>query len=140
MSDYPSPLKSIRQNCLDCCLGQATEIRLCEATSCPSSPLRFGKKVAGLNVLKTIKEHCIHCGGHEEAPRHCKIKDCKLYPFREGHNPNRKGIGNYNAKPPVLGQESRTHEPIQEQTRSLSSHCTCETPCAICTCSDRGDA
>jgi len=49
-----TPLKAIRAKCLDCCCGQANEVRLC-----PSS-------------------------------------DCTLWPYRLGHNPARKGLGNKN--------------------------------------------
>lgn len=45
-------LQSIKAKCLDCCLGNPMDVKLCPA------------------------------------------RDCPLYPFREGHNPNRKGIGN----------------------------------------------
>lgn len=34
--------KVIRARCLDCCCGQAAEVRRCEVTSCPSWPYRFG--------------------------------------------------------------------------------------------------
>ena len=43
-----SPLKAIRQHCLDCCCNSAYEVK------------------------------------------NCTIRDCELYPFRMGHNPNRK--------------------------------------------------
>ena len=46
-----TPMKAIRAKCLDCCCGQAYEVKLC-----PS-------------------------------------EDCPLWPYRFGHNPNRKGIG-----------------------------------------------
>ena len=46
-----SPLKAIRQKCLECCCQQSAEVRL------------------------------------------CPCEDCALYPYRMGHNPNRKGIG-----------------------------------------------
>ena len=45
-----SPLKAIRQHCLDCCCGSAYEVK------------------------------------------NCVIHDCELYPFRMGHNPNRKSL------------------------------------------------
>jgi len=37
-----SPLKAIRQNCLDC-NGTANEVKLCPCTGCPLYPFRFGK-------------------------------------------------------------------------------------------------
>ena len=37
-----SPLKSIRQKCLDC-NGTANEVKLCPCTDCALWPFRFGK-------------------------------------------------------------------------------------------------
>jgi hypothetical protein len=37
-----SPLKAIRQNCLEC-NGTANEVKLCPCTSCHLWPFRFGK-------------------------------------------------------------------------------------------------
>lgn len=38
--DKMSPLQAIRRKCTDCCAGQVSEIRLCEAVSCPLWPFR----------------------------------------------------------------------------------------------------
>lgn len=38
-----SPAKAIRAKCLDCCCGQANEVKLCPAIHCPLYPFRFGK-------------------------------------------------------------------------------------------------
>ena len=38
-----SPLKAIRQKCLDCSGGSPTEARRCEAVSCPLWPFRAGR-------------------------------------------------------------------------------------------------
>ena len=38
-----SPLKAIRQNCIECCGGNKHEVSLCPATGCPLHPFRFGK-------------------------------------------------------------------------------------------------
>lgn len=38
-----TPIKAIRQNCLDCCAGSAHEVRLCPILNCPLYPYRFGK-------------------------------------------------------------------------------------------------
>lgn len=48
---YTSPLKSIRQKCLDCMCGSAKEVKLCtcdgiQSTSCALFPCRFGKRPA----------------------------------------------------------------------------------------------
>lgn len=36
-------LKAIRAKCLDCCCGQAAEVRLCFLPNCSLYPYRFGK-------------------------------------------------------------------------------------------------
>jgi hypothetical protein len=38
-----SPLEAIRLKCLDCCCYQPSEVRLCEAVTCPLWPFRGGK-------------------------------------------------------------------------------------------------
>jgi|GEM_PF-1013202 hypothetical protein len=38
-----SPLKSIRQKCLDCCCSQHAEVRRCMAEECPLHPYRMGR-------------------------------------------------------------------------------------------------
>lgn len=38
-----TPLKAIRAKCLDCCCGQANEVKLCPAVDCELHPYRFGK-------------------------------------------------------------------------------------------------
>lgn len=38
-----SPLKAIRAKCLDCCCGQASEVKNCQIKRCPLWEYRFGK-------------------------------------------------------------------------------------------------
>lgn len=38
-----SPIKAIREKCLDCCGGNSNEVRLCPAEDCPLWHFRFGK-------------------------------------------------------------------------------------------------
>lgn len=38
-----SPLKAIREKCLDCMCGDANEVRLCWGKDCSLYPFRFGK-------------------------------------------------------------------------------------------------
>ena len=38
-----SPIKAIRAKCLDCCCGQANEVKLCTCKDCPLYAFRFGK-------------------------------------------------------------------------------------------------
>lgn len=38
-----TPLQAIRAKCLDCCCGQAKEVRFCVCPDCSLFPFRFGK-------------------------------------------------------------------------------------------------
>lgn len=38
-----SPMKAIREKCLDCCSGQPSEVRLCESVKCALWPFRSGQ-------------------------------------------------------------------------------------------------
>jgi hypothetical protein len=38
-----SPLRQIRNLCMDCCGGSVKSVRFCHATECPLWHLRFGK-------------------------------------------------------------------------------------------------
>lgn len=43
MSEITNPVKAIRAKCLDCCCGQANEVKLRPCTDCPLYPFRLGK-------------------------------------------------------------------------------------------------
>ncbi|MDD2656852.1 MAG: hypothetical protein PHQ18_04810 [Patescibacteria group bacterium] len=43
MEKTKSPLKSIREKCLDCMGGQPKEVRVCESIDCALYPYKFGK-------------------------------------------------------------------------------------------------
>lgn len=38
-----TPIKAIRQKCLDCSNGSAKEVKQCPASGCPLQPFRLGK-------------------------------------------------------------------------------------------------
>lgn len=38
-----TPIKAIREKCLDCCCGSANEVKLCTVERCALYPYRFGK-------------------------------------------------------------------------------------------------
>ena len=42
MSKKTSPLRQIREHCLDCCGASTKEVRFCALTDCPIWPFRFG--------------------------------------------------------------------------------------------------
>lgn len=45
-----------------------------------------------LSPLKSIRKHCLACmGGSTNEVTLCTDLECWLYPFREGHDPRRKG-------------------------------------------------
>ena len=43
----PSPIKAIRQKCLDCSGGKASEVKLCPLKNCPLHPFRSGRNPYG---------------------------------------------------------------------------------------------
>ncbi len=44
-----------------------------------------------LTPLRAIKKHCLECSGYEKKQvRECVIRDCVLFSYRQGNNPNRK--------------------------------------------------
>ena len=98
-----TPLKAIRLKCLDCCLDQAHEVRLCPTRECPVDPYRFGRRPRArtgylMSTLKAIRARCLDCsGGSTKDARDCTFTGCSLRPYRMGRNPNRAGIG---GKPP----------------------------------------
>lgn len=109
---YPSPLKAVRLHCLDCCLGQSQEVRLCGAVNCNTHPIRMGKRVEGIRPLSAIKAHCKECSGDEKASA-CDVAECALHPFRLGKNPNRAGLG---GNPANLVRKPPTQTPLREQS------------------------
>ena len=47
-----TPLKAIREKCLDCCCYQKNEVKLCTETTCALYPFRMGK-----NPYRTKREY-----------------------------------------------------------------------------------
>ena len=77
--------------------NQPNEVMLCPSVDCEFYPIRKGKSFIGVKILKRIKSYCLNCGeGTSQDAKKCELKDCLLYPFRLGRNPNRKGLGNPN--------------------------------------------
>ena len=92
----PSPLRSIRLKCLDCCLGSAPEVSLCPAgIYCTLHPYRKGRPegMTEIRPLRIIREYCLQCGeeNSRSSVESCPVKNCPLYPYRLGKHPGRKG-------------------------------------------------
>ena len=47
-----------------------------------------------ITPLRAIRARCLECsGGSASEVRECPVLGCPLYPYRDGHNPARRGIG-----------------------------------------------
>lgn len=67
--------------------------------------------------IRAIRAKCLDCTcGSPQEVRLCPTPDCPLYPYRMGHNPNRKGLGG--KLPPNMGKNADTSEEIEEATES----------------------
>lgn len=52
-----------------------------------------------LSPLKAIRAKCLDCCADQPGEvRLCPSENCPLWPYRMGHNPNRKGIGGFKEK------------------------------------------
>lgn len=98
------PLRAVRRKCLNCCCGQALEVKLCPVTVCPLWPYRLGEYPAdhqgAKSVLRPIHLKCLDCGpetckredGKVKADwQVCRFRTCPLWPYRFGKNPVLKG-------------------------------------------------
>ncbi len=70
-----------------------------------------------LTPMKAVRVKCLDCScGSFTEVEHCPVECCPLYPYRFGKNPNRTGIGNRSAKPPVANSV-----PTQHGTKTANS-------------------
>jgi hypothetical protein len=59
-----------------------------------------------LSPLKSIRQKCLECTCSQPAEvRLCPCEDCPLYPYRMGHNPNRKGVGGFKSEDEPIATE-----------------------------------
>lgn len=70
-----------------------------------------------LTPVRAIRAKCLDCMcGQAVEVRACPCTDCSLYPYRMGHNPNRKGKGgnqgHFGGKTPTQAVE--TDEEVEE--------------------------
>ena len=76
--------------------GNKSEINKCTSVKCP-----FNKKnpISYKSSLRKIKSYCFDCSDNNfSSVRNCDFATCLLYPYRQGKNPSRKGVGG-NPKP-----------------------------------------
>jgi hypothetical protein len=135
-----TPLRAVRQECLDCCGGSANEVRLCVSKSCPSWPFRFGRRPTaelkaevadvllhpaergitgkefhenGGTALHAIKLKCLDCSGYNRAEvKVCTFRSCALHPFRFG-----KATRNYSDE--VRAKKAELARALAAKRRSL---------------------
>jgi hypothetical protein len=112
----PSPLKAIRQHCLEC-VRTSAEVAACPSNRCPlwlnrhghrpraqeaqavaDVPLRPEERAVraaeflaqGGTGLQAIRRYCLDCSGASPAEvKACRRRNCPLWPYRLGRNPNR---------------------------------------------------
>lgn len=98
-----TPLRAIRQRCMDCAGHAYSAVRDCDRTQCELWPYRMGHRPtepAKLTALKSIRRYCVDncCCGSEKETRLCPQgpsgpgTTCSLYLYRFGHNPKLRGI------------------------------------------------
>ena len=103
-----TPSKAIKLEC-KCCMGSRKSFK------CDSQICKLNNK--SLSHLKRIKAHCLDCveirGEIKDCTGKLLFEDrlCYLHPYRLGHNPKRKGIGNRLGNPKFL-QKTRTHDMV----------------------------
>lgn len=72
--------------------------------------------------LKAIRAKCLDCVCFQPSEvRKCPAKECPLWPFRMGRNPNRAGIGGGKV-PAGNQQETVAAEPPQEAAHAPKTH------------------
>ena len=91
-----TPMKAIRERCLDCSGGSVKEVRECPIDNCPLHPYRFGHRPtekATLTPMKAIRKHCLSCcNGSSTEVRLCTAENCPLQAYKSGHKPK---VNNY---------------------------------------------
>ena len=95
-----TPGRAVRLHCLECVGFSAAEVRECggnellkddTTVTCPFYRYRLGK---GRPSVRTIRRECLYCMcGSSKGIEDCRSVLCSLWPYRQGHNPARKGQG-----------------------------------------------
>ena len=86
-----TPVKAIRQRCLDCPPDNRNDVRNCENKDCQLYPYRMGKRptIKGKRPLLSIRKYCVNfcCLGSFNEVKFCPSSDCSLYFYRFGKRP-----------------------------------------------------
>lgn len=92
MAKNPTPMRAIRQRCINCSGFSLKEVRDCQHTECPLHEYRQGhrppKGTAQRTPLKAIRQHCLACCcGSALEVRLCPAESCSLQPYKMGKRP-----------------------------------------------------
>ena len=61
-----------------------------------------------MTPMRAIRAKCLDCSGWSaQEVRLCPAEHCPLHPYRSGHNPKRKGIGNKHIDERISSAESK---------------------------------
>ena len=84
--NYPTPLKSIRQRCLDCTGSEKRAVHQCDSVDCSLHSLRMGR--GSRSTLKPIRAYCLWCmAGQRQEVKLCPSVKCPLWRYRSGRRP-----------------------------------------------------
>jgi hypothetical protein len=98
MANRGKQLGAIRHYCLQCCLDNPNEVRLCPSTHCVLHSFRAGRRPENSEIssLRAIHEKCVDCQGNTNAARlrvkDCEDSNCALWPYRNGHRPKTENL------------------------------------------------
>jgi len=84
-----TPLKAIRQKCIDCSAFELKEVRECPSEDCSLYPLRMGK--GSRATLKKIRAYCLWCCNDQSTEvKLCPAVQCSLWEYRFGRRPQKR--------------------------------------------------
>ncbi len=86
-----TPLKAVRQKCIDCSGNELKEIINCKFQNCELYLLRMGK--GSRSVLKPVRAYCLWCClGQKHEVRLCPSVACPLWEYRFGRRPKQNSV------------------------------------------------
>lgn len=86
-----TPIKAIRERCINCSGYSLKEVRECTHDECPLHQYRFARRPrekASATPMKAIRKHCIECcNGNKREANLCPAQSCPLQAYKTGHRP-----------------------------------------------------